>query len=430
MHRRTKICLMAAAVGVALVASAPAGSAAQTPAGDNTTSPGPEAFEVDDMAADLGISRQEAERRLKWEQAGQALAASAQAELGAEFAGYYIDGRTGRPTIAVTTGSGTAGESRARRVFERAGLADAGQVTRRAEGARARQTRIEDLGASLRDVNAGASSPLLVEVDEASGDTTLLVPQDATERQRRWAEADPSAGKLPRRTAATRIALQSCNSSGLLHCGSPARGGTHFSSTYSGKVFACTYGFLAQSKSDTSRYFITAGHCFDGAPGGLTVNGFNASDVRTDYGPLHRVGFEGDYAIVRHANALVWNPRPVVAVLDRADTSLDLTYYIASDAPPAQSSRACFTGGRSRTSDCGTFGTAVWDGSQYLQRIDYCGAMGGDSGGSVFASHAAIGLHIGQATDASNNLIPCNYFVKNIQSAELELNVNVVHGTS
>lgn len=388
------------------------------------------------LAEDRGISLAEAQQRIGWQQALNEVDDELAGSLGENFGGAWVDNANGdRVVVALTSAADDADQDKATTILRRVGLDEVSQrvsVANSLATLKQQQRLLADEVLGTRG-QSGQASALGLGLDLPHNDIVVEAPpseqRSAGEEQAiRHARA---RGPVTVRERSIGMRKDACNASGLLNCDPSTRGGLFIQtpvSTTQGED--CSVGFYVTSKSNGLPYMLTAGHCFP--TGGGTPRGFNADGSRRDYGYLQRAlanDPNGDYAIFGPGST-GWNPRPLVAVLDRGQTAQDLTYYISDDQYANAGTRVCFTGGRTRTTRCGdvTDNSYVFNG-QYLQRANYCDANAGDSGGPVFASHTAYGIHTATITVGG---VPqsCDKLFTSIVSAENTLNVNVVHGTS
>jgi hypothetical protein len=220
------------------------------------------------------------------------------------------------------------------------------------------------------------------------------------------------------------VTHQDCND---VYCDPPLRGGNriHNSGTF------CTNAFVARSRLDDKLYQFTAGHC--AVYGGQDVwftrfvdgSAHNIGDVHN-----FRYGSSGDMAILHVNNEPGWDSENWVHVKAGDDTTEDEEYEITSTSYSVIGQRICFTGSVTPSSDCGTVTqldvTVTYDNDgvtvRNLGKATYCGTNG-DSGGPVYASHKAFGIHSGGAT--IDGACVHSYY-QGIRGAENTMNVDVI----
>ena len=345
--------------------------------------------EISSYARDTGISREDAAARLDEQARVPSLTTQARRRLGSAFGGIWIDVddqdriKFGVVADRFDDGSGTAHE-----LLRSAGLDGRADVVPYAHSERELAAMQDELTRELEVPNQQAAFPVGVETDVPRGRLRLRIPP-------------PGTVDMSQREAVSRIAdrlgdvveveirsgvgqLDSCSAAAW--CDPPLRGGTRL--VYGG-VGECSSGFVATSPGGT-RYLMTAAHCFSGRSG--TWNTHFADGSSHDIGAPHSAvsAPTGDAGILKINNPSGWG-LPARRIRIQSDED-----YIITDSDSATvGSRICFTGSRT-DSNCGvvTAGRATRLGIQETLRADYC-ATGGDSGGSVFASHTAYGTHSG-----------------------------------
>jgi hypothetical protein len=189
----------------------------------------------------------------------------------------------------------------------------------------------------------------------------------------------------------------------------------------------CTTGFSAVSKVDSVRYMLTAGHCTK-LTGNYRHNNASIGPVWRTVGP----NSTGDFGMVRVDSTATWNPVARVFVNSSAGaypTTHDPDYYISRVASASYElgtgNYVCHTG-RTWGTGCGQinlYNATAPNGAGGMGRVDYCSAPG-DSGGPVFVSHTAYGLHV----DSDNRDLHCGdnaYFQGVIEAAD-SMNVRVL----
>lgn len=152
----------------------------------------------------------------------------------------------------------------------------------------------------------------------------------------------------------------------------------------------CSLGFNVRSSSGTA-YFVTAGHCTDGA-GTWWAN----SGRTTVLGPTTGSSFPtNDYGIVRYSNTSISRPGAVGG------------QDIARAANPTVGQSACRRGSTTGT-HCGSVtglnATVNYGGGDIVYgmiRTNIC-AEPGDSGGSLYSGNTALGLTSGGSGNCSS----------------------------
>lgn len=206
-----------------------------------------------------------------------------------------------------------------------------------------------------------------------------------------------------------------CNTGLPTGCDPSLRGGTHIRSAtvIDGSRPVCTGGFVVQSRLDSVRYLMTAGHCFDRTTG--------AWDARMKDGTYRRMGNvhrgaenrwfnEGIDAAILNVSQTNWNPRGLVYVRASTDpdpslgTNRDEKYAFIGTGFAQTNSVVCTTGAISGT-DCGrvvnpqtaarsTNALGSFTATE-LTEVDNLCTKGGDSGGPYYKLGRAYGIHHG-----------------------------------
>ncbi|MFF3690915.1 S1 family peptidase [Streptomyces sp. NPDC002187] len=211
-------------------------------------------------------------------------------------------------------------------------------------------------------------------IDQATG--TLVVTADSTvskaEIARIRSEAGSSAGALRiERTPGTFSKLIS--------------GGDAVYAT----SWRCSLGFNVRSGS--TYYFLTAGHCTDGAG-----TWYTNSSRTTSIGPTAGSSFPGnDYGIVRYTNTSLSHPGSV--------GSVDITSAANATVGMSVTRRGSTTGTHSG-SVTGLNATVNYGGGDIVYgmiRTNVC-AEPGDSGGPLYSGSRAIGLTSGGSGNCSS----------------------------
>lgn len=419
--------------GLSLMTYTPAGAAPPTgpltsPAGVASVDDG----EAAGFARQRGIGLAEARQRLSWQAVAPDLSEAVARDLGTRSGGVWVDVHDGdRVKVGVVGGPDPGTAEIVRRAADAVGLATDGYDL---VGVRHPLATIEAdndwLGVEIARVNEGASATLAAGLRPDRNAVELQAPRTGTltaAQQALVAEARNRLGeKLLVGSYEGRPEPRSC---GLVYCNTPLRGGVRISVSGLG---SCTSGFAAKSKVDDKRYLLTAGHCGEasGTTANWTTKTYGGSAINYIIGPVWHWQWHGggDMGIIRVNNATWWDPTAWVFVTDGPDTTRDETYHISSDNVSVLGMRICTTGSFYGNSDCGfvtQLGMTVTYGGvtvKKLGRASFCGVQG-DSGSPMYALHVGYGLQVSGFSE-------CDSLYQGIRSAELALNVNVLHGNS
>lgn len=412
MFRRMVPLLTAAlALAMAMISTPAAAREAAAPGGGEALA----------YAREVGISPEEAARRLDRQALAPGLETAAESALGAAFGGVWIDGDSvinvgvaGSMTVARTETVAEAarvaglvdGYRSVRVTYTMAALNRANAVLA-TQIAAANQGAPSGLTAGLRtDVNA-------VELQLPAG-VALTAAQDTLVSN----AVKAFGGLLVVGEYAGHAEARACV---YPYCDRQLRGGVRISNSGVG----CTAGFVARSKDDGLMYQFTAGHCAVGNTDTWSTRVVDQSELVI--GPIHnsRFGSGGDMAIMRVLNIPDLRPVGWLNVTGGPDTFADEKYALPSDSTTVIGMRMCTAGAFYGRSDCGTVTqkgvTATYNGRTVtdLGRGTFCGT-GGDSGAPMFASHVAYGLQTAGFSE-------CDSLYQGIAAAESAMNVNVEH---
>lgn len=212
-------------------------------------------------------------------------------------------------------------------------------------------------------------------VDQATG--TLVVTADSTVSRAEIAEIKREAGT---NAGALRIERTPGTFSKLLSGGD---------AIYASGGWRCSAGFNV--RSGTTYYFLTAGHCTDGAG-----TWYTNSARTTAIGPTAGSSFPGnDYGLVRYSNTSLAHPGTVGGV--------DITGAANATVGMSVTRRGSTTGTHSGTVT-GLNATVNYGGGDIVYgmiRTNVC-AEPGDSGGPLYSGSRAIGLTSGGSGNCSS----------------------------
>lgn len=192
----------------------------------------------------------------------------------------------------------------------------------------------------------------------------------------------------------------------LRNCDPPLRGGTGLANINS---TLCTYGFRVHGLSTGNDYVLSAKHCNTSI--GTDRYAMTANGVKMYVGKVHSQysANGGDAALVSILNTAYWGSRNNMIFVEASPWLVrDTAYYISSSPGRSASlpggANLCHTGASAATT-CGLY-LGYDPANANFGMVDYASCPG-DSGGPVFRSHAAYGLHAGAIrTDES---ISCEY---------------------
>jgi hypothetical protein len=378
---------------------------------------------VTTLAADLGISIREAQRRIGWQEPAIQLGEELRRALGDRFGGLWFD-EAGGGRVKVGVVAGHAADAGA--LIERHRLTAVTDLVPVRHSYDDLEAASAWLGTAAATANRGTAAGLgsamlvdrnLVELRLPSGRSLNAAQRRVVDQARVRLGTTLALGRW-----GGRVARQACEWNDLhFHCDPPLRGGVTLRRLVQGDP-RCSTAFLARSRVDGRRFMMTAGHC--GGRGTVWHVYQPRTNVWHRLGAMHNQSTAGndDYGIIGIDNVPGWNPRPYVYVHASPDTTLDPDYHINDDSTSPVGTRVCLSGARSGT-DCGRVEAVNVGGAGGFAQVDYC-STGGDSGGSVYSDHRARGIHFGHVRGSP----PCNNrLFQGVQEAENDLRVDVVH---
>jgi Trypsin len=382
------------------------------------------------LANEWGIPIERAQARVDRQEAAAALADDARARFGASFGGAYLD--QARDGVLMLGFTGAVPSAELDRLADRHGLR--GLVA----GIRVRnsQDRLEAvsaaLSAGLASANAGAAVPigLALRLDVNAVEVSQPATVPATDAQRRFlATAAARYGETLLFVRSDEVPdVAACD---FPDCDSPLRGGV----SIHGDV-TCTAGFMTQSKVDTKKYVLTAGHCLDGDTD-ATWHTHLANGNAVNIGQPHNFTFgaAGDMGIIRILDTGYWNPKGWVYVTSSNGaypTVTNSSYTIGGTgwSSPLIGKYLCKTGQ--------TTGTTCGKVEAVGQTVSYPGTtvhnLGrakiytckGDSGGPLYVKHVAYGLVSGISLNAGSTSCGNTTYYQGVKGAANAMNVNLL----
>ncbi len=344
---------------VSLSAPGSAPGRATTPTTDRASG-GPPAGQLRALELDLGLDPAEVDDRLALDAATATVERTLSGELGAVYAGTWVDAEAGTPVVAVT---------------DPAAVADV-------EAAGATALVVDRSRAELDDVAAQLETT-------RTPDAVQAWYVDVTTNEVVVESLDPAAAEsFVEASGADGSAVRTEIVDAPYEMAADVRGGDRYISRDPGgwSGSACSIGFAVQGG------FVTAGHCGAAGKEVLTASWARMGTVQAASFPGH------DYAWVRVDAGF----SPVPRVNDYAGGTVD----VAGSAEAPVGASVCRSGATTGWR-CGVieqknitvnYGTGTVSG---LARGSAC-AEGGDSGGSVVSGDQAQGVTSGRVKDCSN----------------------------
>lgn len=185
---------------------------------------------------------------------------------------------------------------------------------------------------------------------------------------------------------------------GPIYCDAPLRGGV----AIGGASKYCSGGFVAKSRTDYKLYLITAGHCLKVDAGPWSMRFHSEATLQT-IGPVHgspRNSPTQDFGAILIEHVYQLFPAPEVTVLASRDTTENEHYRVTSTGPNAVGIVVCTTLGRSGATTCGVVDALGVHAAKMtnLAMVVYNGPCNdGDSGSPVYKNGLARGIFIASA---------------------------------
>jgi streptogrisin C len=385
---------------------------------------------VTTLASDRGISIEEAQRRIGWQEPAMELAGELERALGDRYGDLWFDAAgSGRVKVGIVGADTTLA---ARLIARRKLTAVTDLVPVRhsyPELVRAATWLTAEVARANPPAGKGTVKGLtvwrlpdrnLVELSLPRGQR-LTAAQQATVTEARRRLGD----KLTLGSWSGQMRDLNCawrTSPSRFDCDAPLRGGVMLY-VRSGAYYVpqCTAGFNARSTIDGKWYVMTAGHC--GAPGRNFYVRQPATGQYHVLGHMHNRRWAGDddFGIITIDNVAGWDPQPWVYRHPSADTDYDPRYPITGTAGSTYGLEVCVSGAVSG-SDCGNV-ERVGDPAGGLALVDLC-VTDGDSGAPIYSYNRARGLLKG----TNNSKDPCeDRLYQGLTEAEQWLHVAAVH---
>jgi len=421
------------ALALAMAALTPAAASAGNGLAAGGGSSGSVDPAVASLAADLGLSISEAEKRNDWQHRALQLDAALRHSMADSFAGVWVDEENGgRVKI------GVAGQAplpdQARRDIVALGLQDATDLVRVKFSWNDLLVMSPLLSQQLKAANRGSDVQLTPFFEPQYNRVALYVPQAGMTAAQQDVVAQARARFSDRVRFVSysgRINQTRCALIGTYDCDAPLRGGVSLYINTS--QFQCSTAFNARSVSDGKWYVMTAAHC--GAVGTDFWAYQPDKAVFSKIGPMHSRGnpdLANDYGIITVNNPAGlpagWSPRPWVYVKAStgrggvAGTTTDYQYTITGTGGSGVGNRVCAITARTGTS-CGRILMVGYPNPGDYAVADYC-SYPGDSGGGMVNNHIAMGINVGYF--GSNNCGQGAYV--GITEAQQNLHVSVATG--
>jgi streptogrisin C len=390
---------------------------------------------VTTLASDRGISIEEAQRRIGWQEPAMELARELERALGDRYGDLWFDvAHGGRVKVGIVGGDTTTA---ARLIARRKLTAATDLVPVRhsyPELVRAATWLTAEIARANPPAGKGTVKGLtvwrlpdrnLVELSLPQGQRLTAAQQATVAEARRRLGDMLTLGSWSGQIRDLNCAWRTSPS--RFDCDPPLRGGVMLY-VRSGAYYVpeCTVGFNARSTIDGKWYVMTAGHC------GEKGRNFYVRQPRTGQyhvlGHMHnrRLAGDDDFGIITIDNVAGWDPQPWVYRHPSADTDYDPRYPITGTAGSTYGLEVCVSGAVSG-SDCG-YVERVGDPVGGLAQVDLC-ATNGDSGAPIYSYNRARGLLKGaNPTETGQSPPACqDRLYQGLTEAEQWLHVAAVH---
>lgn len=388
--------------------------------------PALQALAVEHYAARYHVTVEEAERRIVLQDRAAGIEDQLAGLLGSQFAAaWYEHDKAGRLQIGMTAAASRL-KADVLRIVDALGIAaDTDLVGVRysmAELERIQDDVRRSLGTMITAGRARTSrNPKLNSIV-----VTAIHNLPATEEallKRIWTD-----GVTLRRVAGSTLegTLDTCT---IKYCDPPLRGGRMLVPTFG---FGCTAGFTARHRVHTNELLLmTAGHCIHFSGGFGTIWGArDEAQVWHSIGPVYGGVFGPRDAGVIHVVENYWKaipPAAAVVAQSAPQMPANPNYKIRFDSQSMLGQTLCQSGAKLGTqcaivSDLGAdhvFGGVLLTN---LGELDRCDTQYGDSGGPIFKSQRAFGLHVGH----NNSGTHCYTMYQGIRGAENVLDVDIL----
>lgn len=398
----------------------------------DTESPALEQIAVESVMETLGVSADEAARRLRLQDRASGIEDRIEAILGRDYAGVWYDhADRGRLNIGIAP-AGSARVRDVQRIVDEYGLGeDAALVNVRYTLAEL-ESRKAIIRESLMDLFRAGRAMTGYDTQANSVVVITLARLSAAEESRIRSIASQEGVVIRRQNVESlRADPLACSS---IYCNPPMRGGRW--------IEYCTGGFTARHRVNVNDVLLlTAGHCV-AWNWGNNWRAYNEAGVwkyigKTSYGYVYGGASGMDAGAIKlgtqGSSMGYWfspfPPTPEVVVNASSQTTFDAHYKIKNDSASTLGQTLCYSGGVSWT-HCGPvaiLGLDYWDtfvNSVLLNMggISTCWPVTGDSGAPIYKINKAFGLLASRMYLDSG----CLAVYQGIRSAENAMNVDVL----
>jgi hypothetical protein len=395
-------------------------------------------------AKKYGVDLREAERRLAIQDRAAGIEDDIAKVLGDQYAGvWYDEADAGKLKIGMTQAAGRHADD-VRKITDRYGIAAATDLV----AVRFTEAELEAIQSRVREsiedmIDAGrARTSYDTKSNKVVVTALATLPRLEEARVKGLAEI---SGVIVRRVDVPAL-LSKLNACNVTFCNPPFRGGRGI--RQSGNIgpsnfpFAeCTAAFIARDNTNPNQLWVlTAGHCIFFA--GLPWEAKDESNIFSVIGFSAFFSFSGapgrDAGKISISSGGGWaNPTALPAVFVKSSsnpldsiifTNYNPNYEIKATSLSSIGKVLCRTGMKTGT-ECGTVIELGADESSvgpdgktftfhHMGRLDVCDTQNGDSGGPLYKTHLAFGIH--------SSTGDCYEVYQGVRAAESALNVKVI----
>jgi streptogrisin C len=404
-------------------------------AGAGAEDPELQMFAARDISANLGISEEEARRRLELQDRLSLIVEALRAAMGPDYGGHWYDNEDdGGLRIGVPFDVDPSVVGRLKAVLAASGAGTDARLV----GVRWRWSQLEAAQTSLDDRLDGLLAARQVEtgLDPKRNAVVVETANDLTAE-----EAAVVKAALDRTSAtAQRTPVQASVLGGVpddcgwtsdpkdhYYCSNPLRGGPNIFPP-AGTSAGCSSGFITRG-SDANNYpfILTAGHCLETHSGTWSSKGWPGLLI-------HSIGTrwswtassEGDWGLIRLTNSF-WRVGHYVFVSTSPDTpNRNDAYRILRSGDAGRGAFICVSSGirmgNGYFTDCGEVEMLNVEagGVRGLSRMTSVCGVDGSSGGPYFKYNRAYGIHWGHSSS-----LHCVSYHQPVQEAMSKSNVHL-----
>lgn len=418
--RLQKLASLGSFAVVCLTLSSPASaSAASVELPTGTSAAKAEALEVSSYRDDFDVSKQTAEESLEAQSDGAGIAEQLESSEGKSYAGVWFDNESGEFVVPTVPGANPESISASLAGSDLAGDFRTEPVKSSWDELQAAQKRLNGtLSALIEEGLVGTS------LDPRANAVVIELAAGANGSQRTKIQAAARGESVKAEVRESQehqlgISAEACQTKAAA-CDAPMRGGVDITPKGGLRGSGCTAGFKGIGDTYGSRFMLTAGHCIAEAGGATNWDSFTvAPEARQPLGQVSAYSFPThDYAAI-NANGTTWDKPSWPTIVGYWGVNQE--YPISYESTSYVGEYVCHVGQQSGLS-CGAvtgvhLTEPVEDSAGHLlgyvnnmTKFEHMCAIGGDSGGPVFAASGNVALGIYSGSDKPKGALePCYY---------------------